>query len=277
MAVGGAPPLATVGDNCIDRYVPADRAATVGGNALNVAVGLARAGYPTAYCGAVGDDADGQFILETARAAGVDVAAVQVLDEPTGVTTVALQPDGERVFLAERYGASDLYRLDEHALTLLRGCEWVHAANLPDAAAALRRLGAGARRISYDFSDRADHRLRAALCPYLDVAFFSAPRDAETEAIAIATAALADGAKMAVVTRGPAGSLVAGAQSLFTQPALPVSPIDTLGAGDAFIAAFITARLEGVELPEALRRGAESAAKTCEMIGPWPVAKEVQA
>jgi fructoselysine 6-kinase len=80
---------------------------------------------------------------------------------------------------------------------------------------------------------------------------------------------------MAVVTRGAEGSVASVAGDIFEQPALSVEPVDTLGADDAFIAAFIAACLEEASIPEALRRGAESAAKTCEMIGPWPVAKEV--
>jgi fructoselysine 6-kinase len=271
------PRLAAVGDNCIDRYVGSTRPATVGGNALNVAVGLAGAGYPTAYLGAVGDDADGRLIVETARAAGVDVSDVRVLAAATGVTTVELRPGGERVFLEEAYGASELYRIDEQALDVLSGRAWVHAANLSDAAAAVHELAARGQPISYDFSDRGDLQLRAALCPGLEVAVFSSPSDDESEAASIARAAVAEGARVAVVTRGGHGSLAAIGDDCFAQPALSGEPIDTLGAGDAFVAAFIIALLDGAAIPEALRRGAASAAQTCEMIGPWPIAKEVRA
>jgi fructoselysine 6-kinase len=269
--------LAAVGDNCIDRYVRSTRPATVGGNALNVAVGLAGAGYPTAYLGAVGDDPDGRLIVETARAAGVDVSEVRVLPAPTGVTTVEVRPGGERVFLDEAYGASELYRIDEQALGFLSGRAWVHAVNLTDATAALGELAARGPRISYDFSDRGDVQLRAALCPRLEVAVFSSPSDDESEAVSIARAAVAEGAKVALVTRAAHGSLAAIGDDCFAQAALPAEPIDTLGAGDAFVAAFIAGLLEGAQIPEALRRGAASAAETCEMIGPWPVAKEVRA
>jgi fructoselysine 6-kinase len=270
------PQLAAVGDNCVDRYVRSTRPPTVGGNALNVAVGLVNAGYPTAYLGAVGDDLDGKLISETAQAAGVDVTHLQILDAPTGVTTVESGAAGERIFLEERYGATALYRLDELGLRYLCGRAWVHAANLPDASTAIPKLAAQGHRLSYDFSDRGDRELRASLCPHLEVAFFSSPGENGSEAAALAEAAVAEGARIAVVTRGADGSLAAAADDLFEQPAPSVHPIDTLGAGDAFIAAFIAACLESAAIPEALRRGAESAARTCEMIGPWPVAKEVR-
>ncbi|MGN6379237.1 MAG: PfkB family carbohydrate kinase [Gaiellales bacterium] len=59
------PPLvvASIGDNCIDRYVGSLKRTHVGGNALNVAVGLARAGRRVVYAGAVGDDEDGRTVL----------------------------------------------------------------------------------------------------------------------------------------------------------------------------------------------------------------------
>jgi len=275
MAVVEAP-VAAVGDNCIDRYVPTGRDDTVGGNALNVAVGLVNAGHPTTYLGAVGGDAEGELIVRTAEAVGVDMSGVRVLPAHTGVTTVELLPDGERIFRDESYGASALFRLEDGDLARLRGCVWVHAANLPGAPAAVLRLAAEEHRVSYDFSDHGDVALRTALCPHLAIAFFSAPTETPNGAAGLAQAALAEGAEIAVVTRGRAGSLAAVHGSLFEQDAVAVEPVETLGAGDAFIAAFISAQVTGESLTESLRRGAVAAARTCELVGPWPVAKEVR-
>jgi fructoselysine 6-kinase len=268
--------LGTVGDNCIDRYAPPVRPESVGGNALNVAVGFVQQGHPAAYLGAVGDDAEGRLIIETARAAGVDVEGVRVLGAPTGVTTVELLPDGDRVFLDESYGASAMFRLDEQGLARLRGCAWVHAANLGGARAAVRALVSAGHDVSYDFSDHGDSALRAALCKYLRVAFFSAPIGAESDAVALAEAALAEGVPVAVVTRGGEGSLAASREGLFAQKALEIETVDTLGAGDAFIAAFVVALVAGDGLGESLRRATEWAARTCQIVGPWSTPKEVR-
>jgi fructoselysine 6-kinase len=45
--------------------------------------------------------------------------------------------------------------------------------------------------------------------------------------------------------------------------------VDTLGAGDAYIAACISALVEGAPLPAALERGAHAAARTCTHYGAW--------
>lgn len=272
-----AVPFAAVGDNCIDRYVPPLRPDSVGGNALNVAVGFVQAGHPARYLGAVGDDDDGRLVLEAARAAGVDLDGVHVLAEPTGVTTVELLPGGERRFVHEAYGASASYRLDAEGLRLLAGSRWVHASNLGGATEAVDELASAGHALSYDFSDRDDERLRSDLCPALQVAFFSVPGDDRAAAVELAGAARAEGAAVAVVTRGAQGSLAVHRGGTVDQEALAAHVVDTLGAGDAFIAAFVAAFAVGGSIQTALRRGAQAAARTCEIVGPWPAAKEVRA
>jgi fructoselysine 6-kinase len=268
--------LAAVGDNCVDRYVPPGRPNSVGGNALNVAAGFALAGHESVYLGAVGDDADGRFVLQAAGAAGIDVDDVRVLPAATGVTIVELRPGGERAFVDEAYGASELFRLDDAGLERLRGSSWVHVANLGDARDTVARLAGAGHRVSYDFSDRGNGDLRAALAPQLAAAFISAPDVGDRAAAELARAALADGARLAVVTRGAAGSLAASDGDVHEQPAVEVEVVDTLGAGDAFIAAYVVAAVEGDGVPQALRRAAEAAARICGLIGPWPIPKEVE-
>ena len=55
--------LACVGDNCVDRYLAPISRRFAAGNAVNVAVGLFRAGFAVDYFGAVGDDAAGEQIV----------------------------------------------------------------------------------------------------------------------------------------------------------------------------------------------------------------------
>ncbi len=52
---------------------------------------------------------------------------------------------------------------------------------------------------------------------------------------------------------------------------MPAEIVDTLGAGDALIAAFIAATLRGADARDSLRAGAEAAADACGHPGAWPV------
>jgi fructoselysine 6-kinase len=250
--------VACVGDNCIDRYVGDTFSDLPGGNALNVAVRLG-----ADYYGSVGDDDEGRMIVEQARAAGAGVEGVEVLRGRTGVTLVELER-GERRFVHEEYGASAGFRISEPVSARLCAYRWVHVARQPDAVALTPSLRAAGVPLSCDFCDVWDRELAAALTPHLQVAFFSGDGEAAAEAVA-------RGAAVGVATLGDAGSVAYTAAGRHEQPALPADIVDTLGAGDALIAAFIASTLAGADTPEALRAGAEAAADACGHVGAWPV------
>jgi fructoselysine 6-kinase len=102
---------------------------------------------------------------------------------------------------------------------------------------------------------------------HVDVAFLSAPdRDDESCAALLAWCA-SQGSGVAVATRGTHGAMArAGGRTLW-QSSHPVVPVDTLGAGDGFIAAFLVAHATGCPLAECLERGAAHAATVCGMKG----------
>jgi fructoselysine 6-kinase len=249
--------LAAVGDACIDRYLPPVDRASAGGNALNVAANLAARGRHTAYVGVVGDDADGRLIRQAGEAAGLDLRHLSTASGVTGVCVVRLSADGERVFVSERTGVSGAYRPPPQAVEFLDGCEWVHAAGLAVGEPLLPRLRS--RRRSYDFSTHDPGRIRE-LAAHLDIAFLSGAGLEREPAVALARAAVAAGAGTAVITRGRRGSLAAWDGGLAEQPAEPVEVVDTLGAGDALIAAVISSVVAGADVDQALAEGARASA-----------------
>lgn len=269
-------PLATMGDNCLDHYLPPLDREYVGGNALNVAVGLRDHGHDVAYAGAVGSDRAGDAVLAAARGRGIDTGHVHVGPGATGITTIRLTDDGDRVFESEVLGESGTYRPGPATLADLGRRAWVHGAGLAggvEGFTGLRRAGA---RLSYDFSHASSPERMAELCPHLEVAFLSAPGAEADEAAGLAGSAVTAGAEAAVVTRGRHGSL-ALAGGVHHQPPVPVAVVDTLGAGDAYIAACISTLVEGGTLETALRLGAEAAARTCTHYGAWLELEELEA
>ena len=181
--------------------------------------------------------------------AGVDTAEVEVRREPTAVTLVELRPSGDRVFVEEHFGASGRYRPAPDALARLDSRTWVHGVGLatPEALLELERAN-----VSYDFSDSADQALIDLLAPRLELAFISAAGGDRETALAHAQAAVAAGAKAAVVTRGGEGSLAFNGR-VVERPAEPVAVVDTLGAGDALIAAVIAAHVRGADIADRTR------------------------
>ncbi|HUZ83434.1 MAG TPA: PfkB family carbohydrate kinase [Gaiellales bacterium] len=262
--------VATVGDNCIDQYLPPIDCSLVGGNALNVAVNLRRHGHTVRYVGMVGNDPDGRTVMAAARAAGLDVSEVEIGAGTTGVTTIRLGPEGEREFVAESLGTSAGYVPPPAVVRRLATSDWVHCATLPDDTAWLAGLAKRSVRLSYDFSHPARATPMAALCPHLEVAFLSLPGGHREAGLKLAREAVGLGARSAVVTLGAVGSIGVTARVSIHRQALEVDTVDTLGAGDAYIAGTVDALLAGADLDQAMSAGSADAAAACRHLGAWP-------
>ncbi len=78
---------------------------------------------------------------------------------------------------------------------------------------------------------------------------------------------LDQGARIAVVTCGARGSVAADGAATVEADAAPVEVVDTTGAGDTFIAAFIDAHLAGGSLSACLEAARQAAALTCRHVG----------
>jgi fructoselysine 6-kinase len=266
---GHRPRLATVGDNCIDvlRYADGRVVRRLGGNAVNVAVQAVRAGAEVEYFGAVGDDVNGQFTLSVLAAQGVDIDGAVVRSAPTSVTEIDVRPDGERILAREDFGACRGYVPLPSDLERILRADHVHIGWLDDGGALRRALAQRGRPVSQDLSVNAHSRDLGV--EGLTIAFGSLagpPAPAE----ALARDWLARGVAVAVVTRGPEGATVVTREGVWHVPAEPVEPVDTTGAGDSFIAAFLLARLGGAAPEQAARAGVRAARLTCLHEGGFP-------
>lgn len=259
--------LATVGDNCIDRYLAPVGLSTVGGNAVNVAAHLSALGRRVAYFGAVGADAAGLRIVRVLAERGVAIGHVRSTPGArTACSDIGTGPAGERVIAFEEFGACRDYRPDVADVADLRRMRHVHIGWLADGGTLRRRLADARVSVSQDLSVNAEPADIGAAG--LTIAFVSAPGLAEAEAAV--ERALHAGVRVAVATCGAAGSLASDGRRHARADAQPVRVIDTLGAGDTFIAAFIDAHLEDAGLEGCLLAGSAAAARTCGHLGGFP-------
>ena len=256
------PEVATIGDNCIDRYGPPISLSTVGGNALNVAVQLRRAGLHSAYFGAVGQDRDGQRTIKALVENQVDVGGLRVLPGITAFTELTSDASGDRVMGLEEFGVCRGYRPSEADFETLTSMRHVHLGWLDDEGATKRRL------VSLGISVSQDLAVNKGAAD-LDIAFASAG-PSRAEANRLCDDALAQGARLVVVTMGAFGSLASDGASRAEMGAKPIAVLDTLGAGDTFIAGFLAARLAGFAVTDCLAAGRDAAAETCTHFGGFP-------
>lgn len=256
------PRFATLGDNCIDRYLPLAQA-TVGGNAVNVAVQLARAGEECHYFGAVGRDEAGRWTRETLLENRVVLANLQELDAPTAYTDIDVDADGERIIAFEDFGTSALYTPTPADLLALAQMDHIHIGWFKGAAALRQALQGHGITFSQDVAVNPD-------ASGLDVGFESVG-PSEPLARAALQRLQAAGCRVAVVTCGAMGSMATdGGDVVATGIRAVPAVIDTTGAGDTFIAGFLSAWKRGQPLAACLASGRDAAAATCGHVGGFP-------
>jgi sugar/nucleoside kinase (ribokinase family) len=230
---------------------PAHISVEGGGSAANVAAWAASLGTPVALVCRVGDDDRGRAAV--AALAGVDVRAAVDPERPTGTCVVLVEPGGERTMLPDP-GANDgplpEIPLGDHLHVV--GYALLRDGPRASALAAIERARAAGMTVSVDPSSWA--LLRPGAIPAVDLLL---PNEREAE--------LLDGGEM-VVKLGPGGSRWGDVQV----PAEPVAVVDTTGAGDAFAAGFLSARLQGAGPREALEAGCRVAARAVAQVGARP-------
>ncbi|MEA2136019.1 MAG: hypothetical protein QOC68_3928 [Solirubrobacteraceae bacterium] len=256
---------------------PAQITTHPGGGGANVAARLASQGVATLLVARIGNDPAGRAAVEDLRAAGVRTSVAVDPVRPTGTVVVIVEPTGERTMLPDR-GANAALAPADLPVEELRSATHLHlsgytlldpgsrAAGLvalehareaglsvsvdPASAAPLEAAGA---RAFLDWVAHAD-----VLLPNLEEAVvLTGARDPEAAAWALAR----DGREV-VITLGAGGALWSdGEQVVRAAAAAAPAPIDSTGAGDAFTAGWLAARLDGAEPAEALAAANELAAR----------------
>jgi 2-dehydro-3-deoxygluconokinase len=266
-----------------------------GGDTLNTAIHMARAGHAVAYLTALGSDALSGTLRSQWTQEGLDVSLV--LHHPlrnTGLYAISTDAAGERSFTYWRASsaARDMFCLPEIDAALesagdadLFGFSLITLAVIPaearerllDVARKVRRRGG---HVAFDGNYR--HRL------WPDVVEARAARDAAIAATTIGLPTLEDEAALsgedtcdAVAARwqalGCAETVVKAGQlgcrlpdGAMSAPPQILSPVDTSGAGDAFNAGYLGARLAGEPANVAARAGHACAAWTIMRPGAIP-------
>jgi fructoselysine 6-kinase len=264
----GAPRLRIlgIGDNVVDQYLDLGLMFP-GGNALNVPVLARRYGAEAAYIGVLGNDRAGQHILASLRAEDVDVSRVQFVARPNRYARVTLV-EGDRVFLPggnkDVTGLLTLSATDYH---FMRNFDVVHSSVHSLIEDDLPTIRKHSRHVSFDFSRVFDRPILDRILPYVDFAFFSGAGMSLAEIQEAQREIAHKGPRFVLVTRGPEGTVLYLDDAYVEQPPVLATIVDTLGAGDAFIARFLVGFLEGEEVSVAMRSAAEAAAATCGKYG----------
>ncbi len=280
------PRIAVIGSNMVDLVTYVNRmpvrGETVeaprfemghGGKGANQAVAAARLGASVLMVSAVGDDMFADNTIRNLTLAGVDTKYVRrVAGRSSGVAPIMVEPSGENSILIVKGANSDLSPADvERAGEDLKTCDLI-----------LLQLEIPLETVYAAIAFGKRHGVRTVLNPapatpeldperVRDVSFFipnetelailtGMPVGTEEEIGAAARSLIDKGVETVIVTLGSRGALLATAASVHRVAPVRVEPVDTTGAGDAFVGSFARYFAGGLGLEPALNLAARYAA-----------------
>ena len=258
--------IATIGDNCMDVYEQIGKAFP-GGNPVNVGVYSTRYHHQVSYIGVVGEDEWGTLIKKGISEKGVDTSRIKVLPGKTAVTIVELE-NNNRIFKDYDEGVLKDIVLSEEDLSFLREQDLVVSSIWSHIEQYLPAMRSEKNQIAFDFSTERENPIIDMAMPYVDFAFFAFDEDDE-ETRAFIKRRKAQGAKCVIATLGSNGSIAYDGNEYYKYGIVPCNVVDTMGAGDSYIAGFLDGALKGMSIPECMKRGAENSSITIEYNGAW--------
>ncbi len=250
---------------------------TTGGSAANTILAIARLGGRPGFIGRVGTDDNGRFFSDSFRNNGVQTY-LNMGEEPTGVASTFISPDGQRTFAtylgaAAGLAAEDLnadwfagydyfyvegYLVQNHAL-IDRTYDMAHAAGL---SVCLDMASYNIVEGDYDFFDHLVDKTDFIFANADEARVFTGkgPHEAVRE--------LASRCHVAVVKNGGKGALACSGGTVVEVPAMEVERVvDTTAAGDYFSAGFLQALAQGGSLLRCVQAGTLLAGHIIQVVG----------
>lgn len=276
----------TMGEALID-FIPAEKGVALkavshfervpGGAPANVAAGIARLGGSSAFIGKVGEDAFGHCIIDALKACGVDTSLMLTTKASgTALAFVTLDEHGDRDFAFYRNPAADMLLTPEEIDPAWFGAsDILHfgSVDLIEAPVkyahikAIDAARAAGALISFDPNVRlplwpTPEACRQAILEFLpkadlikisddELPFITGIEDTDQALTALFTGSV----KAVVLTMGSAGAMLVTPGYRAEAPGFAVKPVDTTGAGDAFVAALLHQLALRQVRPEALKPG----------------------
>lgn len=234
-----------------------------GGCAMNKAIALAKIGVKTGVIGRVGQDRFGDYLLSMMKKYGIDIRGMsRDKTTSTSVTMVLVSKDGERSFI-HYIGANGELKLSDIDFDIIKQykildisgffiMEKLDGVPTAEVLKNAKRLGLIT---TLDVCWDAKNRWMKLLEPCLKYVDFFLPSFEESiklsgkkEPSLIAREFLKRGIKIVVIKMGDKGSFIATKDREYKIPPYKIKTIDTLGAGDSFVAGFLTGIIKGWDL-----------------------------
>ena len=250
-----------------------------GGKGANQAIAAARAGSEVRFYGALGEGGHGRQMYKNLAKNNIDVSGIEFVDTPSGLATIFVdETDGtHRIVVSQganlkaRQATIPDDKLEETGTIVLVQGE-VPIQETEDLL--VRAKAKGARTVMnfapaiQPLSDRLLKNLDILIMNEYEAESLGKMLDIPAEdKVAFAQAIYTNYQTVAVVTLGPKGSLMVSGETILAVPSLNITPVDTVGAGDAHAGYFCAALDQGEDMETALRWASVAGSTACTRLG----------
>lgn len=236
----------------------ANRQVFLGGKGANMSVAAARAGAHVRHIGAVGPD--GRWAVDRLLEFGVDPRTIEMVETQTAHAMIFVAQDGENCIFVYPGANREIPKTAlETALTQAQTGDWFvtqNEVNLQFEGVKLARdMGLNVAYAAAPF----DAQVTQPLLPYLD---FLILNQIEAEQLKKSTGHGPSDLSIrdVIVTLGAKGAVWFGQEGQVPIAPIPVTPIDTTGAGDTFTGYVLAGLDRGKSMRQALEMAATAAA-----------------
>lgn len=263
----------------------------IGGAESNVAIALKRLGVSTAWIGRVGNDSLGRLIERELQAEGLDLHCTRDESAASGLMLKERRtPRATRVSYYRNDSAGSRLSIADIPTDLFPKARLLHLTGitpaLSESAADATRYAiscakAAGLAVSFDLNYRsALWSPNTARTAYLDLVaqcdiVFASDDEAtlivehNDDPLLLAEQLVQLGPSQAIIKLGAAGCVALVDAEKYHQAAIPIEPVDTVGAGDAFVAGYLSELLAGEAVPQRLLTAVRTGAFACLVPGDW--------
>ena len=258
--------VVAVGDNCVDVYYTMNRFYPTG-NAVDFAINLKKLGQDVSLVSIQGNDVFGVAVANVLDRYGVDRTHFYPGQRQTATAQMNLI-NGDRIH--EKFNGNVLedFTLDRERMDYVKGFDLIYSEKWSRIGRYLPELRTDHNILIHDFSKRLDDPTNEGILPYLDYAFFSYEKlDDQIRDFLKRTQAKTGRTVIAML--GEDGSLAYDGTDWHREVADRVGVVNTVGAGDSYVAGFAKGLCEGKSLDECMHLGKTTATQIIQMFDPY--------
>jgi len=238
------------------------------GNGIDCIIQLARRGIATSAVTVVGDDEYGREMIGTLNSFSINTDHVQIRSGSTSIFKMGLKNGNDRVHLENIPGVMADYTPTREDILYVKKHEYVHMDLTGHVLYLMPELKASGCKIIMDYSVQKNEQTLTATLPFVDYAFFSyGKKDSFVRDFLIYTKGL--GPRSVIATFGPEGSMAYDGNSFYSHGIMDVPVINTVGAGDAFIAGFMYGVMQNNGIESCMHSGTKFSAEVIQKFNPY--------